>query len=223
MARYWSALEAAWSVDLDLRAGDSAVFIPEPMTRAAAEPFADWGDPWKAGLERLAEKRERCEELFGQLRTAEAALEEARGMAEAAELEEREGAEAWASNVADEAKEYAIAGAILELDCARLSAYHELAAGQDKAAADIALIGRSVLDSVRRAQRAVPDPRARKNGDFLLFVHYELRLRWLARRVGDRLRRFLGEKASLATLAMKAASMAGLWEPRRGRTKEPQE
>ena len=213
MVRYWKALEAAWAIDLDLEPGDSDLFIPSPMTRAAAEPPADWGDPWRAGLERLAEKRSACESLFSLLREAEAALDEARGLAEG-EDGPLQPAGAWLEAVESEAREYAIAEGILELDCARLSAYHEAAAGQDRAAADIALIARAVLAGVRKAQKAVPDPRARREGAFLLSLFYDLRLSKIMRKARRQPGRFLGEKAALLGLAIKASRLRGVWERR---------
>ena len=214
MLRYWKAFEAAWAIDLDLEPGDCELFIPSPMTRAATEPPADWGDPWMASLERLTEKRSACEPLFSLLREAEAALDEARGLAEAEDAP-RTPSDGWLGAVEAEAREYAIAEGILELDCARLSAYHEAAAGQDRAAADIALIARAVLAGVKKAQKAVPDPRARREGDFLLTLFYDLRLSKIMRKARRQPGRFLGEKAALLGLAIKAARVTAVWEKRR--------
>jgi hypothetical protein len=213
MTRYWKALEAAWAIDLDLEPGDTDLFIPSPLTRAATEPPADWGDPWTASLERLAEKRSVCESLFSLLREAEAALDEARSLAVAEDAPPAPKG-GWLGAVEAEAREYAIAEGILELDCARLSAYHEAAAGQDRAAADIALIARAVLAGVKKAQKAVPDPRARREGDFLLTLFYDLRLSKVMRKARRQPGRFLGEKAALLGLAIKAARVRGVWEGR---------
>jgi len=214
MTRYWKALEAAWAIDLDLEPGDTDLFIPSPLTRAATEPPADWGDPWTASLERLAGKRSACESLFSHLREAEAALDEARSLADAEDAAPGPAAD-WLGAVEAEAREYAIAEGILELDCARLSAYHEAAAGQDRAAADIALIARAVLAGVKKARKAVPDPRARREGDFLLTLFYDLRLSKIMRKARRQPGRFLGEKAALLGLAIKAARVTGVWEKRR--------
>lgn len=219
MERYWKALESAWGLDLDLEPGDTELFIPSPLTRAAVEPPADWGDPWKASLERLAKKRGDCESLFAFLREAETALDEARALAQGGHEDDDGDAtvDNWFSAIEAEAREYAISEGILELDCARLSAYHEAAAGQDRAAADIALIARAVLAGVKKAQKAVPDPRARLNGDFILSLHYDLRLAWIMRKARRQPGRFLGEVAGLAGLAIKAIRLSRVWEPRKKR------
>jgi hypothetical protein len=203
MARYWAALEAAWKIDLDLEPGETDLFIPNPLTRAVDEPFVDWGDPIRGSAERLGVRRSRCEELFNRLREAEAALAEARQ----AEADGR-----FHDNVEDEAREYAISSGILEVNCARLSAYHELASGSEKSAADIALIARSILAGVYRAERAVPDRRARRNGRFILFMYYELRLREMVRGGRHGIGQALLKGRSLLELVLRAARLLHVWE-----------
>ncbi len=205
MRRYWKALEAAWAIDLDWEEGETALFIPEPRSSCASHPPADWGDPWKTGLARLSARRERCEELFRLLREAEADLEEALAV-EALPTESRRCVEA-------EKKEYAIASGILEANCARIAAWHEVAMGSPRTAADLALIARSILDSVYRAYRAVPDPRARRNGRFLLFLFYELRFRAMARGRSRGILPRIGALQTMAELGLRAASILRLWEP----------
>jgi hypothetical protein len=147
MIEYWDELEAAWAIDLDIEEGETGLHMPESRSSWAQDPPADWGDPWKAGLERLSFKRGRCEELFDHLRRAESSLAEAR---EAGDADSREG-----SSVLGEASEYAISGALLELDCARLSAYHELAGGDQAAAADIANIALSASQALKTDRKSV--------------------------------------------------------------------
>jgi len=179
MLEYWRELGSAWSIDLDLLAGDCAVHRPESMSRCASDPPADWGDPWMAGPERLARKRGRCEELFDHLRLAEAKLSEAISMIPGAFAEETQ-AEAKGA-VGGEASEYAISGSVLELDCARLSSYHELAAGESRAAADIANLALSASGAVRKALSRLPDPRARREMSLIIEIFYDLKLRAIRR------------------------------------------
>jgi hypothetical protein len=175
MLEYWRELGSAWSIDLDVEEGDCAVHRPESMSRRASDPPADWGDPWMAGPERLARKRGRCEELFDHLRLAEAKLSEAMSMVPSAELAEAKRA------VGGEASEYAISGSVLELDCARLSSYHELAAGDSRAAADIANLALSASSAVRKALARLPDRRARREMGLIIEIFYDLRLRAIRR------------------------------------------
>jgi hypothetical protein len=170
MLEYWRELEGAWAVDLDLEEGDTDVHMPISLAEAALDPPADWGDPWKAGAARLAARRERCEELFDHLRRAEARLAEAEGSGGAPE-----------ASVRAEAAEYAIAGSVLELNCARLSAYHELAAGDPGAAADIANLALSASAALRGALARLGDRRARRETRLVIGLFYDLRLRALRR------------------------------------------
>ena len=206
MAAYWAALEAAWAVELELEPGDTAVDPPPTRGLDLDEPPCDWGDPWPAGLERLAARRGRCEELFDRLRAAEAALDQA--------LEAADGEEAapWARAVRAEAGEYGLAGSLLELDCARVAAYHERAAGQAKAAADIALLARSPYAAALRALRGLPEARSRREMGLFLYASYGLRLRAIGREAAGPLARILGRLAALAELALRAAGAYRAWE-----------
>jgi hypothetical protein len=208
MGAYWEALEAAWSIDLDLELGDTELFMPEPMTKAPFQSPADWGDPWKASPERLRAKRARSEELFGRLREAEAALSRAEEDAASAQGQK---APEFAAAVEDEAASYSLASSLLELDSARVSAYDEAAHGSDEAAADIALIARTILDRLYRAARSMPDRRGRRNLRFLMFLNYELRLRSMARYKSSPLRRGLGVTKDFLELVLRAAGMLRLW------------
>ena len=174
MLGYWNELEAAWAMDLDLEEGDTAIKMPGALSRCAADPPADWGDPWTAGLERLALKRGRCEELFDHLRLAESRLAEAEAAVAGSDSDE-------ARAVRGEASEYAISGAVLELNCARLAAYHELAAGEHRAAADVANLALSASGAVHKALSRLPDRRARREIRFLVSFFYDLRLRAIRR------------------------------------------
>jgi hypothetical protein len=173
MREYWRELEAAWGLDLDIEEGDCALGVPDSPGEAASSPPADWGDPWQAGAERLAARRGRCEDLFDHLRRAEACL------AEAKESARESGAAAGA--VLGEADEYSIADALVELDCARLSAYHELAAGDERAAADIANLALSASAALRGALARIADPRERREARLVACLFYELRLRKIRR------------------------------------------
>lgn len=208
MASYWEALEAAWKIDLDLEAGDTDIFMPEPMTKAPIQNPADWGDPWKASPERLSAKRARSEELFGRLREAETALERA----EAASSPPAGKAPDYAAALKSEEASYALASSLLELDAARVSAYEEAARGSDEAAADIALIARSILNSLYRAGQAQGDRRARRNLRFLMFLDYDLKLRGMARYKASPIRRGLGLAWDFLELAFRALGMTRLWE-----------
>ncbi len=207
MLEYWRALESAWAVDLDLEAGDSAVLMPEAAARYASEPPADWGDPWKASVERLAFKRERCEELFDYLRVAEAKLSAAKDVFSEGELSGEKLA------VIREASEYAISGSVLELDCARLSVYHELAAGDARAAADIANLALSASSALRKSLTHLPDRRARREMGLLIGLFYDLRLRAI-RRANARsgLRRLLDLWYTTARTALAAARVMRSYE-----------
>jgi hypothetical protein len=184
MVEYWRELEAAWALDLDLEEGETAVHMPEALSRYAMDPPADWGDPWTATLERLAFKRGRCEELFDHLRRAEAKLAEAEIAVSGPDSPEPNSdgpTQAAIRALGGEASEYAISGAILELNCARLAAYHELAAGEPRAAADIANLALSASAAVRKALSRLPDRRARREIRFLVELFYDLRLRAIRR------------------------------------------
>jgi hypothetical protein len=187
MLEYWRELDSAWVIDLDIEEGETAVHMPESLSRCASDPPADWGDPWKAGPERLALRRSLCEELFDHLRLAEAKLAEAASELSAAGLSGKRElpAETTLSGakeaVAGEALEYAISGSVLELDCARLSAYHELASGDGRAAADIANLALSASSAVRKAVTRLADPRARREMRLLIEIFYDLGLRKIRR------------------------------------------
>jgi hypothetical protein len=210
MASYWEALEAAWRIDLELEAGDTEIFMPEPMALAPLRKPADWGDPWTASPERLDAKRARSEELFGHLREAEAALDKAK--TEAAALPRPSEAPDYGAVLRSEAASYALASSLLELDSARVSAYDEAARGSGEAAADIALIARSILGGLYRAGRAQGDRRARRNLRFLMFLNYDLKLRGMARYKAGPIRRGLGVAGDFLELALRALGMMRLWE-----------
>jgi hypothetical protein len=199
MRGYWRELEAAWAIDLDLEKGDSAIYMPSSTASYASDPPADWGDPWKAGLERLAEKRGRCEELFEHLRAAEAILASVSSEDSAARRE---------------ASEYAICDAVLELDCARLAVYHELAGGDARAAADIANLALSATGAARKAYARLPDARERREMGLVIGVYYELRFR-LIRRANARsgLRRLLDLWFTTARAAISALRVRGAYRP----------
>jgi hypothetical protein len=199
MRGYWRELEAAWAINLDLEAGDSAIYMPSSAASYASDPPADWGDPWKASLERLAEKRGRCEELFEHLRVAEAILASASSEDSAARRE---------------TSEYAISDAVLELDCARLAVYHELAGGDARAAADIANLALSAAGAARKAYARLPDARERREMGFVIGVYYELRLRGI-RRANARsgFRRLLDLWFTTARAALSALRVRGAYRP----------
>lgn len=206
MAAYWKALEEAWRIDLDLEPGDTELLQPPAGFGAVTQPPVDWGDPWTASLERLAAKRATWDALFALLRKAEGLLAEA----------QESGQDGVAGgHIQAEAREYALASAILELDGARIAAYHEASRGQARLAADISLIGLGMIYSARRALRAVPDPRARRNGAFLLELFYGLRFRALNRGArGPVLRGYALGTAKLR-LAWAYLGMRRLWEGRK--------
>ncbi|HET7838734.1 MAG TPA: hypothetical protein VFL04_03160, partial [Rectinemataceae bacterium] len=209
MLSYWSSIEKAWRIDLEVEAGDGEPFLPAPWS-AVDEPPADWQDPWMASADRLGRKRDGCEELFDCLRAAEAAL------AEAALIAKDRAGEAWAEAVRGEEAEYRIAGALLELDCARLSAYHEAALGDRRTARDLAYLAESTMDALLAALALSPDRRARREGAFLIFLFYGLRLRLMKREAsGKPVARAAGRTATFLELALRAARVAGVWEPRR--------
>jgi hypothetical protein len=216
MLAYWRALEAAWRIDLELEPGDSAVSTPRTRRAIPREPPADWGDPWTASAERLGLRRGRCEELFDRLREAEAALAEARSAAAEARPEEPREVRA----VEGEALEYAIAGSLLEANCARLAVYHERACGQVRAAADLALVARAALGGLYRALKALPDRRSRREMRLLILYYYEIRLRFL-RTEAFPLLRATSPILSIAELALRAASQRRAWELRTPRWKLP--
>jgi hypothetical protein len=210
MLAYWSELEAAWAIDLDMEEGETEVYTPDSLERYVIDPPADWGDPWKADLRRLAEKRGRCEKLFDHLRRAEAKLAEA----EAAIRNSPAGTSLQMEATRAEAAEYAISDAVLELDCARVSAYHELAAGDARAAADIANLALSASGAVRKALRGVPDRRARRETGLLIEVFYDLRLRAM-RRVNARsaIRRLFDLWYTMAHVGLGALRVSRAYEP----------
>lgn len=209
MRRYWNALESAWTISLDIEPGDGEILaVGHPMAAVDAPP-ADWGDPWKASADRLAARRENCERLFDCLRQAESALADA-----GAAFERKDSAEE--SAFLGEKDEYRIASAILELDCARLAVYHELASGDARTAADLSLLAQAALGAYYASLSALPDRRSRRELRFLGFLFYGLRLR-LVRRSASRnpLRRLLDRLLCLVLLALRALPLRGAWE--RGR------
>jgi hypothetical protein len=212
MIEYWAELEAAWAIDLDIQEGDTEVHFPASFSRSALDPPADWGDPWKAGLERLGVKRGRCDELFDHLRRAEALLADvAASLAEVSGEGQPPSREALAAR--GEAAEYAIAGALLELDCARLSAYHELAGGDPASAADIANIALSASRALRNTLAALPDRRSRHEIAFLITLFFDLRLRFIRRaNARSALRRLLDLWFVGARTALAAARVARSYE-----------
>ncbi|MBL8967402.1 MAG: DUF4838 domain-containing protein [Spirochaetaceae bacterium] len=217
MAAYWRALAEAWSLNLDLVPGETENRIPAPLGQGVAKPPADWGDPWLADRDRLAERRGRAEELFDRLREAEAALDKAAELLESAAKDDAGAADPGrlarcAAALADEDAEYGIAAAVLELDCARIAAYHELASGELAAAADIALLARSALSGLYRAARIVPDRRSRRNLRFLGFFYYDLRLRAIRREAARPLARAAGAAAALAELYLRGLGLFRLWD-----------
>lgn len=203
MAAYWKALEAAWRIDLDLEPGDTELFQPPAGLGAVTSPPTDWGDPWTASPERLGEKRATWDALFALLRQAEGLLAEA----------QEAGEEGLAGgHIQAEAREYALSSAVLELDGARIAAYHEASRGQARLAADIALIGLGMLYSARRAMRALPDPRARRDGAFLLELFYGLRFRSLNRGARGPVLRGYALGTARLRLAWAYLGMRRLWE-----------
>ena len=205
MLEYWKELEAAWALDLDLEEGETAIHMPDSPSRYAIDPPADWGDPWKAGVERLLAKRGRCEELFDHLRRAETLLPDALAASESGSREERA--------IKGEAAEYAISGAVLELNCARLAAYHELAGGDPRAAADIANIALSASKALRKALSGLGDPRARREIGLLVLLFYDLRLRAIRRaNARSALRRLVDLWFTTARTALLALRVARVYE-----------
>jgi hypothetical protein len=198
MLEYWRELEEAWGLGLDVDAGETGLRDSGPGAGAALAPPADWGDPWRAGLPRLAERRGRCEELFDRLRAAERELEEAGSAARgdgAAELAVRA-----------EADEYAVSGSVLELECARLAVYHELAAGDSAAAADVSNLALSASGAVKAALGRVGDRRARAEGRLLIRAFYDLGLRSIRRaNARSSLRRKVDAFAQAVLVALAAA------------------
>jgi hypothetical protein len=214
MREYWSELAAAWAIDLDLVEGEAEVHAPESLALASSDPPADWGDPWKAGVERLAAKRERCEELFDHLRRAEMSLAGARDASFSTSASDAASASAAARAVKAESDEYAISGSILELNCARLSSYHELAAGDAPAAADIANLALSASAALRKALSLCPDPRARRETRLAVSLFYELRLRELRRfNARSAVRRLLDLWSSRTRIAVSARRASRAYEP----------
>lgn len=201
MLGYWREIEAAWAIDLDLEAGDSAIYLPPSPESYASDPPADWGDPWRAGVERLAAKRGRCEELFEHLRAAESILASVSADDPAARRE---------------ASEYAISDAVLELDCARIAVYHELAGGDARAAADIANLALSAAGAARKAYTQLPDARERREMGLLVGLYYELKLR-AVRRANARsgLRRLLDLWFTTARSGLHAMALRDAYAPKK--------
>ena len=161
-----------------------------------------------AGLDRLALKRDRCEELFDHLRRAESKLTEAAGLAADSTSND-------ARAVLGESSEYAISGAVLELNCARIAAYHELSAGEPRAAADVANLALSASSAVRIALSRLGDRRARREIGFLLALFYDLRLRAIRRaNARSSLRRLVDLWFTNARTILAAQAVRGAYEVR---------
>ena len=208
MAEYWAALESAWSIALDTDSGDGGIRLVSRLVGAIDDPPSDWGDPWNATVDRLADLRGRCEELFDFLRTAESALDKAEATIDERSEEGRA--------VLRERSEYRIASRLLELDCARLSVYHELAAGETRAAADLALLAQAALGAFYASLSAISDPRSRRELRLIAFLFYGLRLRAI-RRASARnpLRRLLDRGLSAALVVFRLLPLRGAWERHR--------
>jgi hypothetical protein len=104
---------------------------------------------------------------------------------------------------------------VLELDCARLSVYHELAAGEHRAAADLANLALSASAAVKKALSRLPDRRARRETSLIVAIFYELRLRAIRRanaRSGPR--RLLDLWRAGAGLSFGASRVSGAYEPK---------
>jgi len=213
MARYWAALEAAWALDLDLEPGETEWTMPAGRGLDLDEPPADWGDPRLASPERLDARCANSEILFDLLRDAEAALAEAQAVA----AEEGGRSAPWAAALRGEAREYAAAGNLLELDCARLSAYREFAEGQYKAAADIACLALGPWAALSKALGSAPDRRERRETRFLIYISYVPRLQVIRRRaMRFALSRALAKAAAALSLALRFLGIPRAWDrPRR--------
>ncbi len=206
MGSYWEALEEAWTIGLDAEPGDGELQAPRRLAEAPDHPPADWGDPWKASAERLAAMRGGCEGLFDLLRRCESALPEAEAAADRADR-----AEALAFR--GERDEYRITAARLELDCARLAVYHELASGEIRDAADLSLLAQAALDAYYASLDSLPDRRSRRELRFLAFLFYGLRLHLILRSAArNPIRRILDKALCLALLAFRARPLRGAWE-----------
>ncbi len=231
MLDYWRELEKAWAISLDIEEGDCEPRDSGEGIGIAREAPADWGDPRASGAARLAARRDRCEELFDHLRAAEKALSEARAAASPAGApglgaDSAGGADSAASAdgadriaaaaVAAESDEYAVSGTRLELECARLSAYYELAAGDERAAADIANLALSVSSAYKAALGRSPDRRSRRESVFLAEALVDLGLRSI-RRLNARsgLRRTLELRFRSAAISLSAAGLRKAFEGRR--------
>ncbi len=250
MLAYWTALGRAWAGELGLMPGDTENFLPTPLYRAVSEPPADWGDPWIASPARLDELCAQDAQCFMELKKAEAALEAAKAAFMSADLRsaaENDAIENGAPNartmqcdaiqgedrctaaqraaVYSECAEFAIAARRLELAAARRACYTQLAAGELYAAADLALVARAALYALKKAARAIPDRRGRRNFDFVAFFYFDLRLRAIERRVAPPFTRLAAKLFAFAELALRAASLLRLWDgPRnRRRVRDPRE
>ncbi len=209
MSRYWAALEAAWGLDLDLEPGEAEWTMPAGRGLDLDEPPTDWGDPRLASPERLDARCANSEILFDLLRDAEGALAEASAIA----AEEGGQSTPWATALRGESREYAAAGNLLELDCARLSVYREFAAGQWKAAADIAFLALGPWAALSKALGSAPDRRERREARFLIYVAYVLRLQVIRRRaMRFVLSRALAKAAAALALALRYLGIPRAWE-----------
>jgi hypothetical protein len=208
MRGYWDALEDAWTIALDIEPNDGEIRSAARLAQVVDAPPADWGDPWKASADRLAAKRDDCERLFDCLRRAESALADAEGI-----FDLKDSPEALA--FAGEKNEYRIASAVLELDCARLAVYHELASGEAQGAADLSLLAQAALGAYYASLAALPDKRSRRELRFLGFLFYGLKLHLIRRSAArNPLRRPLDRTLCLALLAFRGLRLRGAWEHR---------
>lgn len=214
MLGYWRELEKAWTIALDIEEGDTEQRDSGEGIDALRHPPSDWGDPRVSDARRLAARRERCEELFDHLRRAESFLEAARDAARSAEPSCVSRAAVLA-----ESDDYAVSGTRLELECARLSVYHELAAGDAAAAADIANLALSVSAALKSALGRCADRRARRESRFLVRALVDLELRSI-RRMNARsgVRRTLELWLGAASLALSASRVRRAFERPRKRT-----
>jgi len=165
MLEYWRELESAWALDLDLEKARR-----RSISRTAWRD-ARWTLPPTGaipGRRAVRAPRAKAGPLRGSLRPpppAEACLAEPPCHGPGRGSPRRCAAKPW---------NYSISGLVLELDCARLSAYHELAAGDPRA--------RPTSPTSPSASSASASPirledRRAAEKRFLIRFFYDLRLR----------------------------------------------
>ena len=134
MLEYWRELESAWAVDLDLEEGDSAVHMPEAAARYASDPPPTGAIRGRRASSAWPSSASAARSSSTTSASPKPSISrgEVQTMFPEGELSDEK------PRSIREALEYAISGSVLELDCARLAVYHELAAGDSPAAADIA-------------------------------------------------------------------------------------